>query len=105
MEDSHEPAFAPQARARLVELGERVRAALGEAGPAWLSAAVDQHAAEVRDAIADRYGQMRVVRLAAYADGVLDTAERRGWRLESATGPSWPLLRLFAVSSLSASAI
>ncbi|GAA3454730.1 DUF6401 family natural product biosynthesis protein [Dactylosporangium matsuzakiense] len=107
MDEMHEPAFAPQARARLAELGERVQAAVAGlgAGASWFAAAVDQHAAEVRDAIADRSGRMPVVRLAAYADGVLDTAERRGWRLEPATAPSWPLLRLSAVSSLSATAV
>ena len=107
MDQLQEPAFAPQARLRLTELAQRLQAALAGqiAAPTWLAAAVDQHAAEVRDALTDDRGRMRVVTLAAYADGVLDTAERRGWTIESCTTPSWPLLRLFAVSALTPTAV
>ncbi|MEU7869897.1 DUF6401 family natural product biosynthesis protein [Dactylosporangium sp. NPDC049140] len=107
MDQVPEPAFAPQARLRLAELAERLQAAVAAqvAAPTWLAAAVDQHAAEVRDALTDRHGRVRVVALAAYADGVLDTAGRRGWTIESSTRPSWPLLRLFAVSALTPSAV
>jgi hypothetical protein len=43
--------------------------------------------------------------LAAYADGVADTAGRHGWQLDQAladgwTPQSWPLMRLLAVCLL-----
>ncbi len=70
-----------------------------------LLAAVDQHAAEVRDAIADRTGRLHPVTLAAYADGVADGARARGWTpaerdtADWARG-SWASVRLLAVCVL-----
>jgi hypothetical protein len=70
-----------------------------------LLAAVDQHAAAVRDALADREGGVARCSLAAYADGVADTALQHGWdgALPSRSGWSrapWPVLRLLAVCQL-----
>jgi hypothetical protein len=68
-----------------------------------LLAQVDQHAAEVRDTVADRRGRVSDVALAAYADGVSDTAARRGWtpaRPEQWSTASWATLRLLAVCVL-----
>jgi Family of unknown function (DUF6401) len=73
------------------------------AGNPALVARVDQHAAAVRDALTGRHGVITATDLASYADGVCDTATKRGWRLAReygdecwAEGP-WPLLRLLAV--------
>jgi hypothetical protein len=70
-----------------------------------LLAAVDQHAAEVRDAIADRRGRLHRVTLAAYADGVADRAGAKGWipvevLTEDWAHASWASLRLLAVCAL-----
>jgi hypothetical protein len=70
-----------------------------------LLAAVDQHAAAVRDALADRDGSVARTSLASYADGVADTALQHGWdgALPSGSGWSrapWPVLRLLAVCQL-----
>jgi hypothetical protein len=67
-----------------------------------LLASVDQHAAEVRDALGAR---LRPEELAAYADGVADTAAGHGWDPSEAlsadwAAASWPLLRLLAVCTL-----
>jgi hypothetical protein len=96
----------PAARTTLAELADRLDTGGAAASP-WLIAQVDQHAAEVRDALLDHLGRLPVVRLAAYADGVLDSAARRGWCLDTAEAAdvSWPMLRLRAVCALSASAV
>lgn len=84
---------------------------LGESGLAtmyvtpWLTAAVDQHAAVVRDTLAGRDGTVSVTDLAAYADGLSDAAAQRGWsHTEVADGDwaqaSWPSLRLLAVCAI-----
>ena len=84
---------------------------LGRAGLAaartlpGLLAAVDQHAAEVRDALADREGRVARTSLAAYADGVSDTAAQHGWdsaapRSGDWSRASWPVVRLLAVCLL-----
>jgi hypothetical protein len=68
-----------------------------------LLARVDQHAAAVRDALTEVSGRVTAVGLAAYADGVMDTAASDGWRLPTDPdglewrAPSWPLVRLLAV--------
>ena len=92
----------PAARTALAELAGRLTT--GGADPG-LVALVDQHAAEVRDALLDAMGRLPVVRLAAYADGVLDSAELRGWRLDESGAAEWPMLRLRAICALSASAV
>ena len=71
-----------------------------------LLADVDQHAAAVRDALIEISGRVSAVGLAAYADGVCDSAGRHGWQLPGEhavldwTQPEWPLVRLLAVCVL-----
>lgn len=88
---------------------------LREIGEAGLTAAyacpgllaeVDQHAADVREALADRRGDVALPALAAYADGVNDTAARHGVDLTAlaraalwARAP-WPLVRMLGVCLL-----
>jgi hypothetical protein len=68
-----------------------------------LLAEVDQHAAAVRDALIQVSGRISAVGLAAYADGVIDTAASSGWQPPADpdgagwAAPSWPLVRLLAV--------
>jgi hypothetical protein len=70
---------------------------------AALLADVDQHAAAVRDALTEVSGRVSAVGLAAYADGVADTAAGNGWQLPADpdglewSAPAWPLVRLLAV--------
>ncbi len=88
---------------------------LGVAGMAAMNslpgllAEVDQHAAHVRDAVADRSGRVRRVMLAAYADGVADGAFAKGWSPDEVLGgdwslASWPSVRLLAVCVLAETA-
>lgn len=69
-----------------------------------LLAAIDQHAAAVRDSLFGDLRQMTVVHLAGYADGVREAAMEHGWRLPD--GPvdwstcDWVTLRLLAVCAL-----
>ena len=89
---------------------------LGRAGLAaaaaipGLGAAVDQHAAAVRDivdvGVEDSAVVAGVVVLAGYARGVLDKAKERGWRftapahLADWSSTDWPTARLLAVCAL-----
>jgi uncharacterized membrane protein len=74
-----------------------------------LVARVDQHAAAVRDALTDVSGRVGALGLAAYADGVCDTATLRGWQMPDSVepvhwmDPAWPLVRLLAVCVLAES--
>ncbi len=88
---------------------------LGVAGTAamralpGLLAEVDQHAAAVREAIADRRGRLRPVLLAAYADGVADGAAAKGWSPDEVVAgdwsvASWASVRLLAVCVLAEAA-
>ncbi|WP_433300353.1 DUF6401 family natural product biosynthesis protein [Actinoplanes sp. CA-030573] len=84
-------------------LGPAGRIAMADM-PALL-AAVDQHAAEVRTAVADAWGELSPVTLAAYADGLADTAMTRGWSADEVhergwDRASWPSVRLLAVCVL-----
>lgn len=72
-----------------------------------LLAAVDQHAAAVRDSL---YGDLRpltAVTLAGYAHGIQEAAQEHGWL--APTGPvdwtraDWVLTRLLAVCALTRS--
>ena len=71
-----------------------------------LLADVDQHAAAVRDALTEVSGRISAIGLAAYADGVCDSAGRHVWRVPDNGGdldwsaPPWPLVRLLAVCVL-----
>jgi hypothetical protein len=68
-----------------------------------LLAAVDQHAAGIRESLSS-VRPLNAVILAAYAEGVRDGAIKHGWR--PPTGPidwaqsDWVLYRLLAVCSL-----
>jgi len=105
--DSLADGVARAAEMALTRWAER----LGRAGLAaaralpGLLAAIDQHAAEVRDALADRDGRVARTSLAAYADGVSDTAAQHGWDSSAPSGSdwsraSWPVVRLLAVCQL-----
>ena len=94
---------------------EQWSARLGHAGRAAMAhlpslvAQVDQHAAEVRAAVADAQGRLTPVNLAAYADGLADVATARGWTADEVheqgwARASWPSLRLLAVCVLHDSA-
>lgn len=73
-----------------------------------LSAALDQHAAAVRDATTlglDATAIAGVVLLASYSHGVLQHARKHGWHpppadLTSWRGADWTSLRLAAVCAL-----
>jgi type II secretory pathway component PulM len=83
------------------EFGPPARAALP--GRPGLLARVDQHAAAIRDALADDTGAVGVTALAAYSDAVRDSASARGIDPLAAARcglwetPPWALLRLLAV--------
>jgi hypothetical protein len=101
------------AQLALTQLWRRI-AATGmdamRACPALL-ADVDQHAAAVRDTLTGISGRINAVGLAAYADGVADTAVRNGWQVtvgpdgQEWNAPSWPLVRLLAVCVLAEAAL
>lgn len=69
-----------------------------------LLAAVDQHAAGIRDSLTADERPVTVVVLAAYAEGVRDAAFKHGW--QAPQGPidwaedDWVLRRLLAVCHL-----
>jgi hypothetical protein len=71
---------------------------------AGLLAAVDQHAAGIRDSLSADARPLTAVILAAYAEGVRDAAYKHGWQppvepIDWAR-PDWVLYRLLAVCSL-----
>jgi hypothetical protein len=80
--------------------------AAAEQSPGLL-AAVDQHAAGVRDSLSSDVRPLTAVILAAYAEGVRDAAFKHGWRPPAGpvdwSEPDWVLNRLLAVCSLSRS--
>jgi len=70
-----------------------------------LLAAVDQHAAAIRDSLLGDLRPLTPVHLAGYAEGVRDAAAEHGWRLPEgqidwAPGADWVLTRLLAVCHL-----
>ncbi|NJC82680.1 DUF6401 family natural product biosynthesis protein [Planosporangium mesophilum] len=70
-----------------------------------LLAAVDQHAAEVRDALGDGRAAPSTVALAGYAEGFIHAAEETGWDLPEPIDwvhADWRALRLLAVCALAA---
>ena len=95
------------ARAVLADLGHRLgRTGLAAAAclPALL-AAVDQHAAEIRDRLTDGVRQPGPIALAGYVDGLCATAATLGWSPPTAhkmdwTRAPWLVLRLLAVCLL-----
>lgn len=73
------------------------------AHPALL-AAVDQHAAAVRDSLGAELRGLTAAALAGYAQGVRDAAHEHGWRTPVGpvdwSRPDWVLTRLLAVCAL-----
>jgi hypothetical protein len=73
---------------------------------AGLLAAVDQHAAAVRDSLLGDVRPLTAAALAGYADGVVDAAVEHGWRLPEPpidwSRPDWILVRILAVCALTA---
>jgi hypothetical protein len=67
-----------------------------------VQAAIDQHAAAVRDILSISPGRIGPVELAGYAQGVEDGAVRRGWRPAADLSADWVGLRLAAACSLAA---
>ena len=91
------------ARRELTALRDRLLERLNIRRPG-LQAAIDQHAAAVRDILGLTVGSAGPVELAAYARGVQDSAAERGWRFERIAGSDdWVTVRLLATASLAAS--
>jgi hypothetical protein len=68
-----------------------------------LTAALDQHAAAVRDALSAGAGIIGSAALAGYAKGILDVTKTPAWhaaRKIDWSQPTWPELRLAAISTL-----
>jgi hypothetical protein len=69
-----------------------------------LLAAVDQHAAGIRDSLSSDARPMTAVILAAYAEGVRDAAFKHGWEPPAGSidweRHDWVLYRLLAVCEL-----
>jgi hypothetical protein len=76
------------------------------AGSPGLLAAVDQHAAGIRDSLSADARPITAVILAAYAEGVRDAAAKRGWTPPAGEidwdANDWVLRRLLAVCQLAA---
>jgi hypothetical protein len=74
---------------------------------AGLLAAIDQHAAAVRDSLSASAHPLTAVILAAYAEGVRDAAFKHGWTPPGEeidwTRNDWVLRRLLAVVTLARS--
>ena len=74
------------------------------AGSPGLLAAIDQHAAGIRDSLSADARPLTAVILAAYAEGVRDAAFKHGWTPPAGeidwTVNDWVLRRLLAVCSL-----
>jgi hypothetical protein len=76
------------------------------AGHPGLLAALDQHAAEVRDSLFAEFRPLTPGLLSSYAAGVRDLAQQRGWQMPPVldwTRPDWVLTRLLAVCWLARS--
>lgn len=81
--------------------GEAGQASLASSGdsPA-LRAAVDQHAAEIRDALTRPGQPLASETLLSYAQGFTEAAIGRGWWPAPEPGPDWESLRLAAICRL-----
>jgi hypothetical protein len=88
---------------------------LGESGlaaaaaSAGLQAAVDQHAASVRDALGDPEHGPNAVALASYATGVRDALIEAQWQLPPTSEldwskAEWPTVRLISICALARAA-
>jgi hypothetical protein len=101
-------AAARSARAALLTLMDTVGdsgLAVASAAPGLL-AAVDQHAAAVRDSLRGDTRPLTEVALAGYAHGIREAAEEHGWKAPAGpvdwTRADWVLTRLLAVCALTA---
>jgi hypothetical protein len=69
-----------------------------------LLAAIDQHAAAVRDSLFGDLRPLTPLHLAGYAEGVRDAAAEHGWQLPDGpvdwSAADWVLTRLLAVCAL-----
>jgi hypothetical protein len=68
-----------------------------------LLAEVDQHAAEVRDALGDGHFAPSTVALAGYAEGLIHAAEEAGWDLPATIDwayADWRAVRLLGICVL-----
>ncbi|MBQ1047933.1 hypothetical protein KBX50_05595 [Micromonospora sp. C51] len=102
------PTAVDWARSSLVTLANAVGLdglAAASALPGLL-AAVDQHAAAVRDSLRGDRRPLTAAALAGYADGVRVAAEEYGWQPADApvdwAEADWVMLRLLAVCALTA---
>jgi hypothetical protein len=86
------------ARRELAVLRDRIMAGFQSFEPA-LQAAIDQHAAAIRDILGLSVGSAGPVELAAYARGVRDAATDQGW-LPTSAAADWVTIRLLAAVSL-----
>jgi hypothetical protein len=105
------PVRLAAARATLADLIHRVgtHGLAAAAALPGLLAAVDQHAAALRDILTDGHRPPSAIGLAGYVQGVRDTAEALGWHRPIEQVVDWPSahwlqVRLLAVCQLSQAA-
>ncbi|WP_204035606.1 DUF6401 family natural product biosynthesis protein [Micromonospora qiuiae] len=72
-----------------------------------LRAAIDQHAAAVRDSLHGHRRPLSAAALAGYAEGIRSVAQEHGWQppagpVEEWSEADWVLVRLLAVCALAA---
>lgn len=69
-----------------------------------LLAAIDQHAAAIRDSLLGDLRELTPVHLAGYAEGIREAAVEHGWRepeaIDWSAAQDWVLTRLLAVCAL-----
>ncbi|GAA4603244.1 hypothetical protein BJY16_004547 [Actinoplanes octamycinicus] len=99
LDQRDQTALAAGARLALDRWSRRLGSPAAEPG---LLALLDQHTARIREALG---GRVDAVNLAAYADGVADTAAARGWPVPDDGGldwrqAPWPAVHLLAVCRL-----
>ncbi len=111
MATSASPTRLASARATLAALGHNLgRPGLAAAAELpGLLAAVDQHAAALRDRLGDGHRRPTLIGLAGYTQGLFDAATELGWRPPPNhaidwTRPHWLLLRLLAAYHLAEAA-
>jgi hypothetical protein len=105
------PVRLAAARAALAELARRVGTPglTAAATLPGLLAAIDQHAAALRDLLGDGVRPPSPIGLAGYADGLRDMAGDLGWQLPRTDGVQWAsapwlLVRLVAICHLASAA-
>lgn len=91
------------ARGELAALRAKLRTERYDVMGPGLRAAIDQHAAAVRDILALTAGRPGPIQLAAYTRGIQDVAVDQGWRPEHTGVPDWITMRLLAVCELASS--